>query len=350
MRTADFDYELPAHLIAQHPATTRDGARLLVLPADPALRPRHHVFGDLPTIVPAGAVLVLNDTRVIPARLHGRKPSGGRVELLLVHPDLATGPDVWRCLYGAAKAPRPGTRIVLDRDATAVAEVVARHGDGHVTCAFHVAGGLAPALERLGEVPLPPYIRRPAGEGPDDRERYQTVYARAPGAVAAPTAGLHFTEALLDRMRAGGIEVTALTLHVGPGTFVPVRAEDPAAHVMHAERYEVSAAAAAAVNAATRAGRPVIAVGTTVVRALESAAAVDGGVRAGAGETALFILPGYRFKVVRGLLTNFHLPRSTLLMLVAAFCGRERLLAAYAEAALASYRFYSFGDAMLVLP
>ncbi|HEY3356136.1 MAG TPA: tRNA preQ1(34) S-adenosylmethionine ribosyltransferase-isomerase QueA [Polyangia bacterium] len=350
MRTADFDYLLPEELIAQHPAPDRDGSRLMALPRDPAAPPRHHRFPDLPDLVPAGALLVLNDTRVIPARLHGHKPTGGRIELLLLSPAPAAGEDAWLCLYSAAKPLKPGVRILLDRDPAAEAEVVARTEEGRVTCRFHVAGGFAAALDRLGEVPLPPYIRRPAGEEPDDRERYQTVYARAPGAVAAPTAGLHFTTPLLDRLRAGGVTTATVTLHVGPGTFAPVRADDLAGHRMHAEAFEVPAATAAAVHAAAAGGRPVVAVGTTVVRALESAADDDGTVRPGAGATALFITPGYRFKVVRGLVTNFHLPRSTLLMLVSALCGRERLLAAYAEAVAQRYRFYSYGDAMLVLP
>jgi S-adenosylmethionine:tRNA ribosyltransferase-isomerase len=350
MRTADFDYLLPEELIAQHPAPDRDRSRLMVLPRAPAAPPRHEVFTALPDLLPAGALLVLNDTRVIPARLHGHKPSGGRVELLLLHPAPAAGEDAWVCLYSAAKPLKPGARVRLDRDPAAEAEVVARDEEARLTCRFHVPGGLAAALERLGEVPLPPYIRRPAGEEPGDRERYQTIYARVPGAVAAPTAGLHFTPALLERLRAAGVETAALTLHVGPGTFAPVRTDDVAGHRMHAEAFAVPPATAAAVTAAVRAGRPVVAVGTTVVRALESAAAEDGTVRPGAGATALFITPGYRFKAVQGLVTNFHLPRSTLLMLVSALCGRERLLAAYAEAVARGYHFYSFGDAMLVSP
>jgi S-adenosylmethionine:tRNA ribosyltransferase-isomerase len=348
MRTSDFDYALPEELIAQHPLPERDASRLLVLARDGA--PAHHRFTDLPRLLPRGTLLVLNDTRVIPARLHGHKPTGGRVELLLLEPEPAAGPDCWRCLYSAAKPLKPGARIVLDRDPAAAAEVLARHDEGRVTCAFHVPGGLHAGLERLGEVPLPPYVRRPGGEEPEDRSRYQTVFARADGAVAAPTAGLHFTARTLEALAEAGVETARVTLHVGPGTFVPVKVEDPAQHRMHSEPWEVGAAAAAAVNAARAAGRPVVAVGTTVVRTLESAAAADGAVRPGAGRTELFVTPGYRFRVVDGLLTNFHLPRSTLLMLVAALCGRERLLDAYALATAERYRFYSYGDAMLVLP
>jgi len=350
MRTSDFDYDLPADLIAQHPLPVRDASRLMVLPRDGSAPPAHHTFTDLPRLLPRGTLLVLNDTRVIPARLHGHKPTGGRIELLLLEPEAGAGPDCWRCLYSAAKPLRVGTRIVLDRDPEASAEVLARHEEGHVTCRFGVPGGLAARLERLGEVPLPPYIRRPDGEAPEDRDRYQTVFGRADGAVAAPTAGLHFTTGLLAALRDAGVEIQRVTLHVGPGTFVPVKTEDPSHHRMHGERYEIAAAAAAAVNAARTAGRPIVAVGTTVVRTLESATGPDGVVRPGPGRTDLFILPGYRFRAVDGLVTNFHLPRSTLLMLVAALCGRERLLAAYREAAAARYRFYSYGDAMLVLP
>jgi S-adenosylmethionine:tRNA ribosyltransferase-isomerase len=373
MRTSDFDYVLPEELIAQHPLPERDASRLLVLARAGAAAPAHHRFVDLPGLLPRGTLLVLNDTRVIPARLHGHKPTGGRVELLLLEPESPAAPDRWRCLYSAAKPLKVGTRVVLDRDPTASALVLARHGDraapaargleprlgrgstrpsdgGRVTCGFEVHGGLAASLERLGEVPLPPYVRRPGGEEPEDRGRYQTVFARADGAVAAPTAGLHFTDGTLAALADAGVETARVTLHVGPGTFVPVKVDDPAQHRMHSEPYEVSAAAAAAVNAARASGRPVVAVGTTVVRTLESAAAADGTVRAGAGRTELFVTPGFRFRAVDGLLTNFHLPRSTLLMLVAALCGRERLLDAYRVATAERYRFYSYGDAMLVLP
>ncbi|MBI5482819.1 MAG: tRNA preQ1(34) S-adenosylmethionine ribosyltransferase-isomerase QueA [Deltaproteobacteria bacterium] len=349
MRTSDFDYALPEELIAQHPLPERDASRLMVLPRAGTAPPAHHRFTDLPRLLPSGTLLVLNDTRVIPARLHGHKPTGGRVELLLLEPD-AAGPDRWRCLYSAAKPLRVGTRIVLDRDPAATAEVRERHDEGRVTCAFEVAGGLAASLARLGEVPLPPYVRRPDGEAPADRSRYQTIFARADGAVAAPTAGLHFTSRLLAALEDAGVETRWVTLHVGPGTFVPVKASDPAQHRMHSEPYVVGAATATSVNAAHAAGRPVVAVGTTVVRTLESATDAGGAVRPGPGRAELFITPGYRFRAVDGLLTNFHLPRSTLLMLVAALCGRERLLDAYRAAMAERYRFYSYGDAMLVLP
>jgi S-adenosylmethionine:tRNA ribosyltransferase-isomerase len=350
MRTDDFDYALPQELIAQHPLPERDASRLMVLARQGSAPPAHRRFTDLPRLLPRGTLLVLNDTRVIPARLHGHKPTGGRVELLLLEPDAAAGADCWRCLYSAAKPLKEGTRVVLDRDPAASALVLARHDQGRVTCAFELAGGLAANLERLGEVPLPPYVRRPDGEVPEDRGRYQTVFARVDGAVAAPTAGLHFTDGTLAALAQVGVEVQRVTLHVGPGTFVPVKVDDPAQHRMHSEPYDVGAAAADAVNAARAAGRPVVAVGTTVVRTLESAADEGGHVSPGAGRTELFITPGYRFRAVDGLLTNFHLPRSTLLMLVAALCGRERLLDAYRAAMAERYRFYSYGDAMLVLP
>jgi S-adenosylmethionine:tRNA ribosyltransferase-isomerase len=350
MRTSDFDYTLPEELIAQHPLPERDASRLMVLPRDGTAPLAHHRFTDLPRLLRRGTLLVLNDTRVIPARLHGHKQTGGRVELLLLEPEAAAGPDCWRCLYSAAKPLRVGTRLVFDREPAATAEVLARHEEGRVTCAFQAPGGLAQSLARLGEVPLPPYVRRPEGEAPEDRSRYQTVFARADGAVAAPTAGLHFTTRLLAALEDEGVETRWITLHVGPGTFVPVKVEDPAQHHMHSEPYEVDAATAAAVNAARAAGRPIVAVGTTVVRTLESAADEDGTVRTGRGRTELFITPGYRLRVVDGLVTNFHLPRSTLLMLVAALAGRERLLDAYRVAMAERYRFYSYGDAMLVLP
>ncbi|MDW8280931.1 MAG: tRNA preQ1(34) S-adenosylmethionine ribosyltransferase-isomerase QueA [Myxococcales bacterium] len=357
-RLSDYDYQLPAEQVAQVPAPQRDGARLMVLGPE---GPRHHRVADLPTLVPAllgeGALLVVNDTRVIPARLlarklHGDVP-GGAVELLLCDPvEQETGEhwqETWRCLYRARRPLRPGSALALAGDSPPAAEVVCDEGGGRAVVRFsgQGSGGLLAALERIGQVPLPPYIRRPPG--PEDAGRYQTVYARVPGAVAAPTAGLHFTEELLAALESHGVRRVSITLHVGPGTFAPVHEEDLSRHVMHAERYHIPEETAEAIAQARRAGRRVLAVGTTVVRALESATLPGQNVpRPGWGESALFIRPPYHFRAVDALLTNFHLPRSTLLMLVSALAGRRRVLAAYAEAVRAGYRFYSYGDAMLI--
>lgn len=327
-RRTDFDFELPPDLIAQVPADRRDGSRLLDL-SGPA--PIDRSFPDIVELVPRDAVVVINDTRVVPARLRARKASGGAVELLVLHPAADGG---WVCLARASKPLRAGA--VLDVGAGAARATITgeRAGDGTVTVAFDCE--LPALLSRAGELPLPPYIERPAGATGADRERYQTVYARVDGAVAAPTAGLHFTPAVLDALRARGCAIAPLTLHVGPGTFAPVRTDALDDHPMHAERFEIPDATAALVAS----GRPVVAVGTTVVRALESGAT--------RGETSLFIRPGFPFRVVDLLLTNFHLPESTLLVLVSAFAGRERVLAAYREAVARRYRFFSYGDAMLI--
>jgi S-adenosylmethionine:tRNA ribosyltransferase-isomerase len=317
----------------------------------------HARFRALPGLLRAGSLLVLNDTRVIPARLAGRKRSGGAVEALLVRPvehkrDDGGFDEQWQVLGRGLARVAPGT--ALDFGPELSVEMVAHGERGQAVLRFRGRGaGLLDVADHVGATPLPPYIeaaRERQGEGAadhDDRERYQTVYARVPGAVAAPTAGLHFTEELLAQIGAGGHRIVRLTLHVGPGTFRPVDADDPGQHRMDPERYEVPADTAEAVEHARREGRPVVAVGTTVVRALEAAAA-RGAIAAGPGETDLFIQPGARFQVVTDLITNFHLPRSTLLMLVAAFAGRERVLAAYDEAIRAGYRFYSYGDAMFV--
>lgn len=341
MRTSDFDYELPPELIAQAPPRRREDARLLVVGRGPV---EHRGVAELPEILPAGALLVVNDVRVLRARLFARKPTGGAVEILLVQPE----PDgTWRCLV-RAKSLAPGTKLTLvapsDRRAPP-AELTFLGRDGE-----HArVGPVAPAwIDAYGHVPLPPYIERPST--PDDEERYQTIFARHPGAVAAPTAGLHFTPTMLEALAARGIDVAAVTLHVGPGTFAPVRTDDPDRHEMHAETYVVPPETAAAHAAARAAGRPIVAVGTTVVRTLESARDGAGALRAGAGETRLYIRPGYRFTMFDLLITNFHMPRSTLLMLVAAFGGRERVLAAYGEAVCHRYRFFSYGDAMLLHP
>lgn len=336
MRTADFDYDLPADLIAQAPAAQRTASRLLHVDGD---RLADLAFADLPGLVGGRDVVVLNDTRVVRARFEARKASGGRVEALV---ERVTAADEALVQLRASHAPRPGAALALPGGATAT--VVERDG-GFYRLRFEGTGPLDAWLERHGRLPLPPYIAR-AADARDD-ERYQTVYARVPGAVAAPTAGLHFDEALLARIAARGARVVAVTLHVGAGTFLPVREGDVASHRMHAERYAVPQATVDAIAAARAAGGRVLAVGTTTLRALEAAAA-SGRLAAGSGETDLFIVPGYRFRVVDRLLTNFHLPRSTLLMLVSAFGGQAAMRAAYAHAIAARYRFFSYGDAMCI--
>ncbi len=349
MLTSDFDYHLPEASIAQHPAP-RGESRLLVLDAGGA--GRHRRVRDLPGLLQPGDLLVVNDTRVIPARLFARRrPGGGRVELLLVE---KAGEREWDVLVKPGRKARPGT--VLDLDDELSAEMVERPGetagaeeDGRRRVRF--SAPVEPHLDRLGHVPLPPYVKRP--DEAADRERYQTVYAREPGAIAAPTAGLHFDLPLLALVRQAGVEIHPVTLHVGIGTFKPVTAPLVHEHRMETERYDVPAETASRIARTKAAGGRVVAVGTTVVRALEGAAAqaalaaADPPVPPGPGATDLFIFPGFRFRVVDVLLTNFHLPRSTLLMLVAAFAGRERVLAAYQEAVREGYRFYSYGDAML---
>jgi S-adenosylmethionine:tRNA ribosyltransferase-isomerase len=335
--TRDFDYGLPEESIAQEPAP-RGESRLLVLDAEGP--DRHRQVRDLPRLLRAGDLLVLNDTRVIPARLFGQREGGGggRMEVLLIE---KTGEREWDALVRPGRRARPGTVLRFEE---LTAEVTDKREDGRYRLRFPEP--VEPHLERLGHVPLPPYIRRPDREA--DRERYQTVYARNPGAVAAPTAGLHFTEEILEEAAAAGIGVARVTLHVGIGTFKPVSAERVEDHRMDRERYEVGKETAEAIRRTRESGGRIVAVGTTVVRTLESAALAGGGeVRPGGGSTELFITPGFGFQVVDVLLTNFHLPRSTLLMLVSAFAGRERVLAAYEEAVREGYRFYSYGDAML---
>ena len=336
-KASDFDYELPADRIAQEPLPDRAASRLLVLErATGAIT--HRQFPDIVDLIPAGDVLVLNTSRVIPARLHGKRESGNTAEILLVR-SLPDG--TWLAMGHPGGKLKPGRRVTFgDNSALEIVEVL---GGGLRRVRFTGTLDAQATVATYGEVPLPPYIRRPPTAA--DRERYQTVYATHDGSVAAPTAGLHFTAALLERLRAKGVAVASLDLHVGPGTFKPVEVDDLAAHPMHPEAYEIPVETAAAVDETT----VVWAVGTTVVRALESAADAAGHVRAGAGETSLFIHPPYQFRVIDRLLTNFHLPRSTLLMLVCAFGGYEAVMGAYREAVREGYRFYSYGDAMAII-
>jgi len=381
LRTADFDYDLPPELIAQEPLADRDASRLLLVmradrreatvgdrrtSADPTRRRSRRsgslsrpemlagdsrmiggavlvdsLFSQLPSIIPPGDLLVLNTTRVRHARLPGTRPSGAPAEVLLIHPG---ADDTWIAMGKPGSALQPGKRIELG-DGAAV-ETVEVLPDGNRVVRF-VGLAADEAIVRFGRLPLPPYITRPPTAA--DEIRYQTVYARVEGSVAAPTAGLHFTPELLDSLSMKGVVVSGLDLQVGPGTFKPVEVEDPREHPMHPERYEITPRLAALIELVQEQGGRVWAVGTTVVRALESAAGPDGKVRAGAGETSLMITPGYTFRVVDRLITNFHLPRSTLLMLACAFAGRELTLAAYRHAVAARYRFYSYGDAMVIL-
>jgi S-adenosylmethionine:tRNA ribosyltransferase-isomerase len=358
MRTADFNYDLPADLIAQHPATNRDGSRLLVLHRQSA-QTEHRQFTLLPEYMQAGDVLVLNDSRVIPARLRGTNAAtGGQFEILLT--EEAAVNDWWAMLRPGKRAPVGTQVIILDVNGQKTglcATVTGVNPEGHRRLSFAGTADLRRDLDSVGEIPLPPYITRPhPGSLAEDKLRYQTVYAQSPGSVAAPTAGLHFTPELLERIRRKGVIISYVTLHVGLGTFAPVKAESLQDHVMHEEWGEVGDATADAINAAKAAGRRIFAAGTTSVRVLESVAALNHGtVTAHRGKTRIFIYPPYRFHVVDALLTNFHLPCSTLLMLISAFAapgatdGRSTVLNAYAEAVRNRYRFFSYGDAMLIL-
>jgi S-adenosylmethionine:tRNA ribosyltransferase-isomerase len=357
MRTADFDFELPPELIAQKPATERDQSRLLVVHRQSG-RIEHRMFPDLLSFLKPGDVLVLNNSRVIPARLRGlNAQTGGQFEILLLEEN---GLNDWWAMLRPGKKARLGTHINLlntEREPTPIqATVLDQNTEGHRRLRFDGTPDILQVVETLGEIPLPPYITRENPHQASDRERYQTVFARPAGSVAAPTAGLHFTESLLNQIRALGVQVCFVTLHVGLGTFAPVKAETLEAHQMHEERYELSEETARIVNEAKKLGHRVIAIGTTSVRVLESVAAnKDGPLAAGSGKTRIFIFPPYEFKVADILLTNFHLPHSTLLMLVSAFAapqatrGKEIILAAYAEAVRERYRFFSYGDAMLIL-
>jgi S-adenosylmethionine:tRNA ribosyltransferase-isomerase len=342
-RTADYDFELPPEQIAQQPAARRDASRLLVLHRATGER-RHRTFADLAEYPAPGDVLVLNETRVFPARLIGRKPSGAAAEVFLLHPH--EGDEyTWTALVRPGAKLKPGRTVDIAPDLHV--QILESTPGGERVVRLVTPLPLTEALDRYGEVPLPPYVERTATA--EDRERYQTVYARDRGSVAAPTAGLHFTPELLAALEAKGVRVARLTLHVGVGTFRPVETEDPAEHRMHSEWYRISAEAAETINAARDAGGSVWAVGTTVVRTLESAAAEDGTLSAAEGWTDIFIRPPYRFRVIDHLITNFHLPRSTLLMLVAAFAGYERTLETYREAVAEGYRFFSYGDATLIV-
>jgi S-adenosylmethionine:tRNA ribosyltransferase-isomerase len=371
MDVSDFDYDLPPELIAQDPLPVRGASRLLVLRRDSG-RIEHAQFARLGDFLRPGDLLVLNNTKVFPARLLGRRvPSGGAVECLLLRPtggpggpplrddvphrDVEAGLQArlaeWETLVHPGQKLKPGARILCEGDGIRLhGEIVSRHFHGRRIVRLWTDAGvdLMDAIELIGHVPLPPYIKRQ--DRPSDRDRYQTVYARERGSVAAPTAGLHFTPELLDELAARGIERTEVTLHVGYGTFQLIRAARVEDHVVDPERYVVTGAAADALTRARREGRRVIAVGTTTCRVLESLeVGGDGGVHESSGEAMLFIRPGHAFQLVDGLVTNFHLPRSSLLVLVAAFAGRERILEAYREAVSARYRFYSYGDAMLIL-
>ena len=343
MRIAEFDYPLPPASIAQEAIEPRDAARLMRLPRREG-PPTDHVFRDLPRLLRPGDLLVVNRSRVFPARLLGRRDGGGAAEVFLLR---EVGDERWEALVRPGRRLRPGAVISIEGGLSAVVETAAVGTEGRRVVHLRTESGpLEAALERAGHVPLPPYIRRP--DRPDDRARYQTVYARENGSVAAPTAGLHFTSSLLDALRAAGLGVAELVLHVGPGTFRPVTAVEVEDHRLEPEPYLIPAETAEAIAAARTRGGRVVAVGTTVVRALESAAGDEATVSAGAGETDLVVRPGFTFRIVEALITNFHLPRSSLLLLVAAFAGRERVLDAYEQAVRRGYRFYSYGDAMLL--
>ena len=340
MKTHDFYYDLPQELIAQTPLEQRDASRLMVLDRETGAVTHRH-FRDILDYLRPGDCLVLNDSRVLPARLLGTRPTGGAVEVLLLR-DL--GGSRWECLTKPGRKTQPGTELSFG-DGLLTATVVDAVEDGNKILEFHYKGIFLEILEQLGQMPLPPYIKETLA----DQERYQTVYSHAVGSAAAPTAGLHFTQELLDEIRARGVETAFITLHVGLGTFRPVKADEITEHHMHSEFCIIPDEAAEKINRAHRSGGRVICVGTTSCRTLESFASEDGTIAPTSGWTDIFIYPGYRFKMMDGLITNFHLPESTLVMLVSAFAGREHILHAYKTAVAEKYRFFSFGDAMLIL-
>src|SRR5471032_799268 len=355
MDVRDFDFDLPPELIAQEPPAVRGGARLLHLDRDSGSI-AHTQVSALANLLRAGDLVVVNNTRVFPARLIGRRdPSGGAVECLLVNrlrpgSDPGLTPELWEALVHPGQKLKPGARLIFEGIHTIHGEILERRHFGRRIVRLWTDDGspLDQAVDAIGHMPLPPYIKR--DDRADDRDRYQTVFAQARGSIAAPTAGLHFTPALTAALAARGVEIAELTLHVGYGTFQPIRVDRVEDHVLEAERYDIGAAAAAAINRARADGRRVIAVGTTTTRTLEAVARThDGTIVAGTGDTDLFIYPGAEFLIVGGLLTNFHLPQSSLLMLVSAFAGRERVKSAYDAAIAQRYRFYSYGDAMLIL-
>jgi len=353
VQVSDFDFELPPDLIAQQPAAERGTSRLLRLDRRSG-ELSHHVVGDLPRLLRAGDLLVVNNTRVFPARLLGKRDrSGGNVECLLVarvEAADASGVEVWEALVHPGQKLKPGSRVVFDGAMTLHGEILERRYFGRRIVRLWTSDGtpVESAVDAIGHIPLPPYIRR--ADSASDRERYQTVFARSRGSIAAPTAGLHFTPALLETVAACGVERAEVTLHVGYGTFQPIRVAEVEEHRMESEQFEISDAAAASINAALDEGRRVIAVGTTTTRTLESVARANGGrIVQGRGTTDLFIYPGFEFRVLSGIVTNFHLPQSSLLMLVCALGGLEHVLNAYRAAVLERYRFYSYGDAMIIV-
>lgn len=339
MKTSDFDFYLPEELIAQTPLERRDSSRLLTLDKTTGKTGHHHFF-DLPSFLRPGDCLVLNNSRVLPARLIGHRPTGGACEVLLL---TDKGNGLWECLVRPGRKLKPGAQVLFG-DGQLTASIEAEIEDGKRLVRFHYEGIFLEVLEQLGKMPLPPYIK----EELKDNERYQTVYSKVVGSAAAPTAGLHFTPELLRQVQEMGVKVCYVTLHVGLGTFRPVKAEDILEHEMHSEYCEVSQETAEIINETKRSGGRVICIGTTSCRTIESFAAEDGTMTERSGWTNIFIYPGYRFKVLDALVTNFHLPQSTLIMLVSALAGREKVLAAYGEAVEEKYRFFSFGDAMFI--
>ena len=338
MKKSDFYYDLPEELIAQHPAQRRDESRLMVLRKGGGM-PEHMHFYDLPQLLKPGDCLVMNDSRVIPARLYGRRETGGAVEVLL----LRDNGDAWECLTRPGRKTRLGTKLYFG-DGELTAEVIEELSGGNKLLRFEYEGVFMEVLEKLGQMPLPPYIH----ERLADPERYQTVYSKQSGSAAAPTAGLHFTQELLEQIKKRGIKTAFVTLHVGLGTFRPVKEDDILRHEMHSEYCEIPEETAEIINKTRADGGRIIAVGTTTCRTLESWAEPDGTLHSKSGFTDIFIFPGYKFKIIDGLITNFHLPESTLIMLVSALAGRERILNAYKDAVRENYRFFSFGDAMYI--